>query len=49
MNIRIEDGDRKIISELQKDYHINISSLVRKLLQNFYRDVKNGNTEYSKR
>jgi len=41
INVKIEKEDRKMITELQQDYHINISSLVRKLIQNFYNSLKN--------
>ncbi len=39
ITFKIEDEDRKIITKLQKEYHINISSLIRKFLNDYYQGL----------
>lgn len=37
--LRIDQNDQKIINDIRKTYHINISALIRDLLRKFYKGL----------
>lgn len=41
--VRINDQDNKMIEDIRINHHINISSLIRKLISDFYKNLKNKN------
>ena len=40
LNVKIDQEDYEIIANMRDNYHINISALIRDMLSNYYKKIK---------